>query len=260
MSDLIKTPFGRYLFPLIGTAIYVWGAQGDVLSAMHDPEQWIKFKESDPTNRQRAINLYRARKSAGVWPIRAFDCSGLITYFLQDKMGVMGDKTAQGLYDACAKIKKSELRFGDLVFKGADDKHITHVGVYYGDGITVESKGRDDGVVKTKLNERPWSFFGRLNELQPDLVPEAPVTFSLLTPRVKGDAVRLLQLTLNEAGYTDDNGELLECDGVFGHKTAEALDKMKAASAPAALPEPHTVTINSAPFAVTIDGREVSIE
>lgn len=252
MSSLFK----RYLDQQIDKAIYVWGAQGDVLSALHDPEKWIKNQESDPTNRKRAIDLYRARKAAGVWPIRAFDCSGLITYFLQDKMGVMGDKTAQGLYDACIKLKKSELRFGDLVFKGADDKHITHVGVYYGEGITVESKGRDDGVVKTKLNERPWSFFGRLEALQPYLVPEAPVTFSVLTPRVKGDAVRLLQLTLNEAGYTDDNGDMLDCDGVFGRKTAEALDKMKTASGetePA--PDPRTVTIRTAPFAVEVDGN-----
>ena len=59
MSSLFK----RYLDQQIDKAIYVWGAQGDVLSALHDPEKWIKNQESDLTNRKRAIDLYRARST-----------------------------------------------------------------------------------------------------------------------------------------------------------------------------------------------------
>ena len=105
-------PFIEYLRAQLGN-IYAWGGQGDNLSGLHDPIKWIKGQEDDAENRQRVINFYKKRKAEGQYPIKAFDCSGLIMYFLDDLHGVMDDKSAQMLYQKCKKIKKDELQEGD---------------------------------------------------------------------------------------------------------------------------------------------------
>ena len=251
-------PFISYLRAQLG-AIYVWGGQGDILTGLHDPEKWIKNQESKAENRTRAINLFRKRKEEGIEPIRAFDCSGLIMYFLQDLHGVMGDRSAQMLYNQSAKISREELQEGDLVFKGSAPDDITHVGVYVGGGKVIESKGRDDGVVETILAERPFKYFGRLAALEPFLVdePDEPYIFKLTSPRQKGEAVKELQRFLNFIHFRDANGEKLVEDGIFGPKTEYALISFAVIYAPQVelTPVPgHTLTLDTEPFCVTIDG------
>ena len=36
-----------------------------------------------------------------------------------------------------------------------------HVGVYIGGGYVIEARGHDYGVVKTKLEDRPWTNWGK---------------------------------------------------------------------------------------------------
>ena len=36
-----------------------------------------------------------------------------------------------------------------------------HVGVYIGNGEVIEARGHEYGVVKTKLKERPWKWWGK---------------------------------------------------------------------------------------------------
>ena len=253
-------PFIEYLRAQLGN-IYAWGGQGDNLSGLHDPIKWIKGQEDDAENRQRVINFYKKRKAEGQYPIKAFDCSGLIMYFLDDLHGVMDDKSAQMLYQKCKKIKKDELQEGDLVFKGSSADNITHVGVYVGGGKVIESKGRDDGVVETNLAERPFKYFGRLAALEPFLVdePDEPYIFRLTSPRQKGPEVLELQRFLNFCHYRDENGDALDEDGIYGKHTDRALLGFAAwyGFIEPNEPTPHTVTINSEPFTVIIDGETV---
>ena len=94
-----------------------------------------------------------------------FDCSGLIVYLLQ-KLGIIKeDYTAQGIYkNLCVGILKSELKAGDLCFCSNSGK-ITHVGIYAGDGIVIESAGRDLGVVARPASKNSWSIYGRIKGL-----------------------------------------------------------------------------------------------
>lgn len=251
-------PFIEYLRAQLGMP-YVWGAQGDLLSGLHDPEKWIKSQESKAENRTRAITFFRKCKAAGMDPIRAFDCSGLIMYFLQDLHGVMGDRSAQMLYNQSVKITRGQLQEGDLVFKGGSSDDITHVGVYIGDGKVIESKGRDDGVCETELESRPFAYFGRLDALAPFLTDESeePVIFKLTSPRQKGDAVKELQRFLNYIHFRDATGEKLVEDGIFGPKTEYALISFAVIYAPQVELTPvtgHTLTLETEPFCVTIDG------
>ena len=69
--------FIEYLKSHIGDA-YVWGSQGENVSAMpiNVRDAWIKRRETTAANAQRAINYCNR---SGKNPLFAFDCSGLIT-------------------------------------------------------------------------------------------------------------------------------------------------------------------------------------
>ena len=42
----------------VGKGIYVWGGNGEDLTAMSDPIAWIERREEDPENEKRDIALY----------------------------------------------------------------------------------------------------------------------------------------------------------------------------------------------------------
>lgn len=232
--------FFDYLEAQVNKAIYVWGGQGKNLSEMSEEkaETWIHNREAarngnsaqNEANAERAIALYRKRRTQGVNPILAFDCSGLIMYFLQNLAGEFdSDKTAKNLYFLCDyHPAKNEIKPGDLVFKGATPLTITHVGVYVGDGKVVESFGRDVGVIKTDLDNGGWGFFGHLPQLDKYLKhdPEQHPIYSRVTsPMQKGDAYLEMQEKLNKDGFTDADGNDLVCDGKWGKKSLAAFTK-----------------------------------
>ena len=142
-------------------SIYVWGGQGEKTE-----EFTIKklecFENSNHTNVKRIL-----KHIADIYPVtnksRAFDCSGLVTYHLM-KLGLITyDTTANGLYKWCKPITKKELKRGDLVFKVTDGKAV-HVAIYKGDGILIESVGRDEGVKNTELTSK-FNKYGRIPSL-----------------------------------------------------------------------------------------------
>lgn len=222
-----------------GKAIYVWGGDGEDVTAMANPTKWIKNAETSTKNANRAIKLYNKRVKAGIKPIIAVDCSGFI-YWALKKLGLRsGDINSRGLYSLCTPIKKSELVAGDLVFM-ADDKdkdgyetsEIYHVGAYIGGGKVAESKGRDDGVVITNLEGRGWDMFGRLPYFEDEPAAAAKtestsgssksvsVSLPVLEKGDKGEAVRAMQQLLIKKGYSC--GSRAD-DGDFGAKTVTAL-------------------------------------
>ena len=148
----------------VNKGIYVWGANGEDLLAMTDPEAWIRKKEKTKKDADRAIALFIKRQAACVDPIRAFDCSGLVYWCnKQAKIGYP-DRTANGYWSECDPV--SSLLPGDLVFRHNGIKCV-HVGIYVGDGYVIESYGRDKGVIKTK-RENYWNRQGRLRKLKAD--------------------------------------------------------------------------------------------
>ena len=215
-----RTDFVSYLKSHVGDA-YVWGAQGEMITGMADVERWIKKKETSDKNAKRAINfMNKAVKN----PLYAFDCSGLIMKFLMERGYAKSDMSSRGLYSACEKIDRSDLEPGDLVFRH-NGQRIHHVGVYVGDNMVIEAKGRDDGVVMRLIDASGtsyWNRYGRLaaitDEEMPDVSADEPTVITLTDPYMRGEKVKALQTALNALGY--DCGS---ADGIAGKKTLAGI-------------------------------------
>lgn len=162
--------------------IYVSGGQGETEPKLSDT--WIGRMEQDATNRKRAQDFYHKtqKKLKPGQIIRAFDCSGLIMYFLQNRKGISDDRTAHGIYTTlCTPIQPEMLYPGDLVFRTNSSGRIVHCGIVVkvgndfadGNGLAsiLESRGRDYGVCLTsyRLNSNTWTRFGRLKCLESDI-------------------------------------------------------------------------------------------
>lgn len=215
--------------------IYVWGAQGENLTNMtvSKLDEYIKKHESKQINRNRVMAAFDRAKAGGKNPIEAYDCSGLIIHYVCDMMHwVKGDTTANGLYGMCksrGKLAGAALNKGDLVFIHKGVKKV-HVGVYVGNGYTIEAYGRDLGVIKRKLSLGEWTHWGRLPVLQ-GAAQDGKWTVNrllkLISPAQKGEDVKELQRRLVNAGFKAVlvNGELkaVKTDGIYGQITAAAV-------------------------------------
>lgn len=228
----------------VGKGIYVWGGDGESLTAMKDAESWIEKHETSADNSNRAVTLYRKRVSKGIEPILAFDCSGLIYWALKQCGVLKGDINSRGLYAKCKPIAKGELRRGDLVFRwsdkdddGFDVSEIYHVGAMITDTDIVECQGRDVGVVQTKLNSR-WGAFGRLSAFEDSVNAQEPKEPVLTDKQLEGyvfkhelskgdsgEAVRALQYRLIKASYALPKYGI---DGEFGSETQAAVKSFQA--------------------------------
>ena len=205
-------------------SIYIWGAQGQGYPTVS--EAWIKTKESG-IHQTNALKTYRKAVAAGCEKtLRAFDCSGLGAYWLQNLKGVIpSDKNANGLMGMCTLIQKNHVKKGDFVFKRytTGTKRAYHIGYVVDDDLNViEAQGRAYGVVKRKLSAGGWNEFGRPKffadeiDTQEERIEHASFN-RILRKGCKGDDVKYLQLLLNE--YGDD----LKEDGDFGAKTYNAV-------------------------------------
>ena len=215
-----RTDFITWLKYHVGD-MYVWGADGEMITGMDSPEQWIHKKETSVENANRAIDFMKA---AAKNPLYAFDCSGLIVAFLLERGYIESDMSSRGLYSACEKIDRSDLEPGDLVFRHNGER-IHHVGVYVGDNMVIESKGRDDGVVMRLIDasgKSYWNRYGRLavitDEEMPDVSADEPTVITLTDPYMRGEKVKALQSALNALGY--DCGD---ADGIAGKKTLAGI-------------------------------------
>lgn len=230
--DLLKSQVDK--------AIYVWGGDGENVSAKADPAAWIRKCETSNsylTNSYAtmAINLYNKRVKAGVNPIIAVDCSGFI-YWALKKLGLRsGDINSRGLYSLCSPIKKGELQAGDLVFKSRSNKaaDIHHVGAYIGGGKVAESKGRAYGVVVTNFNGGGWDMYGRLPYFEAEAADttntennkgagKVYITLDVLKKGHKGKQVEALQALLIAKGFKCGATGV---DGEFGKNTEAAVKK-----------------------------------
>ena len=120
------------------------------------PEQYL----SDP---DFAALLTEAEKYLGypyVWggssPATSFDCSGFLSYVLNQCGWDVGRLGAQGLYNYCTPV--SSPRPGDLVFfrytyDAPNPDGVTHCGLYVGDGMMLHC---GDPVQFTSLNTSYW--------------------------------------------------------------------------------------------------------
>lgn len=206
-------------------SIYVWGAQGQTGSAI--TEAWIRNRETSIANANRAIAYWQKQVAAGYGEVlRAFDCSGLGMYFLQNMHGLYkNDMSANTMLGKCQKIAKGDLRRGDWVFRVDSKGKAYHIGYVVDDALNViEAKGRDDGVVKRSLSASGashWNAYGRPDIFSSEIEPAPtaqPVVLRRATPYMRPDGTKELQTALNKLGY--DCGT---ADGIAGPKTLAGI-------------------------------------
>ncbi len=227
-------------------SLYVWGGQGENHEVIS--ENWIRSMETSEDNADRAIALWKKRVAEGKGEaLRAFDCSGLIMYYLQNQAGLIGyDTTANGLKGLSEKIGKSQLLPGDFVFRCYSSGKAYHVGVVVDEQKNViEAKGRDDGVVKRPLDAEKgyWTYYGRPKVLKSEIeggapapapTPEpAPTGWELsrllkrVSPIMQGEDVRNAQKALIAKGYSCGN---CGADGQYGDETKSAVKNFQQAN------------------------------
>lgn len=83
---------------------------------------------------------------------KGFDCSGFVGYVF-DKFKIDLPRTSSSMYAEGSKVKREDLRPGDLVFFNTSGKGVSHVGIYVGNnkfahastskGTRIDSLGMD---------------------------------------------------------------------------------------------------------------------
>lgn len=160
------------------------------------------------------------RKEWDMSKSKAGDCSGIAVGELR-ALGIIpktADYNCRTFMKKCTKIPLDALCASDLVFNKKDEP--SHMGVFDGE-MVVESKGRDDGVVRRPVSDGPWVIGGRLPDSWFDDDPIPPLTRNLYYREgdlMCGEDVRMCQEQLTSAGYGCGS-----IDGVFGKKTKVAV-------------------------------------
>lgn len=158
----MKKAFLKWLHDQVGQ-IYVWGGEGQEMTPA-----LIRRMEDSEANYLRALVLYEKRKAEGKDPILGYDCSGLISRFLELHGFVEKKRNCNHLAGMCGTIYQrgeGELQPCDLLFRYDGQKPYFHVGVYVGEGMAIESKGRDDGVVLHGINASGMTYWNRWGRL-----------------------------------------------------------------------------------------------
>ena len=228
---------------------YIWGTAG------------VKWTEA----RQRQIeqttdeNRAMSRKYGSKWiGHMVADCSGLFVWAFKQYGIPMSHISSNIFISYCTHNKgrlttalKRTILPGSAVFTGENAGKHPHVGLYIGNDEVIEAKGTINGVIKSKLTDKKWTFYGELKDvaydgIEPSPEPEpTPGWRPTIRRGNKGADVIECQTMLTRLGYdigkTGIDGDFgrateagvkafqsdhrLVVDGVVGPMTWDALDK-----------------------------------
>lgn len=239
MNELLQN-FLTYLEEQVQNgSIYVWSGQGE--NGDEITEAWIYRCEPTESGGKTGNCFWKERIAEGKGDVlRAYDCSGLIMYYLQNLKGILkNDMSSNSLKQKCQKISKEQLQPGDFVFRiyqnGTKKGRAYHVGVVVDrDMNVIEAKGRDDGVVKRSIDAQSgyWNYYGHLECLfdETNEVETVPAYWELSrllkqnTPMMQGDDVKNVQLALMNKGFSCGK---CGADGKYGGDTKTAVQNFQ---------------------------------
>lgn len=212
---------------------YIWGKTHEMWSA----EKQAAYEKAYAGDTDRAMSVKYGGKWAGHW---VTDCSGLFAYWFSQMGGKMyhGSNTmykawctSKGQLKAGKRTDGQSLKPGTAIFTGTEEKH-GHVGLYVGDGLIIEAKGTTDGVVKSKITESRWTYWGELKgvdygKTEPEKAGSADKQNDgkpTIRRGSKGEYVTLAQTMLMQRGY---NLPKYGADGDFGSETETAVKQFQ---------------------------------
>ena len=198
-------------------AVYLWGANGEKITPELCDRLYKNFGSGTYTK-----NYYNNKLKYGQGRIGA-DCSGSM-------YPISGfDDTAQGYYNRCpvrGNISQIPKDKPCLVFKGKNDKKITHIGFYCGNGNVIEMKSSKDDCVKRPLKAGDWKFYGIPSWISYDTAQDgSDVVKPTLRRGDHNDYVLHWQKYLSLLGFY--KGEI---DGIFGPATEKAVKEWQSSA------------------------------
>ena len=152
-SDLIA----KFKYALDNDYGYIWGQAGD---------KWTQAKQNAATREQ-------TKKYGQKWVGHyVADCSGLFHWAFAKLGGYMYHgsdtmfrkyTTANGALKSGKRTDGLELKPGTAVFVyNETEKKYSHVGLYIGNGYVIEAASTQAGVIKTKVSNSKWEYWGEL--------------------------------------------------------------------------------------------------
>ena len=101
----------------------------------------------------RDIRYHRGGRA----PSTGFDCSGFVRYVFIHSIGLDLPTNSASQFLAGLKVKRNEMKTGDLVFFRTRGKAISHVGIYIDNGQFIHSPSAGKTVRVDSLNEAYWA-------------------------------------------------------------------------------------------------------
>lgn len=101
----------------------------------------------------RDIRYHRGGRA----PSTGFDCSGFVRYVFMHSIGLDLPTNSASQFLAGLKVKRSEMKTGDLVFFRTRGKAVSHVGIYIDNGQFIHSPSAGKTVRVDSLNEAYWA-------------------------------------------------------------------------------------------------------
>ena len=192
---------------------YIYGAYFDRIIT----EAYIQAKAVQYPLVYTSRYIQRSRKWIGQY---SGDCVGLIkAAYWTDPAGKIKyrynnrlDLSANGMYNTAAE--KGKLSTMPEI-PGVGVHYNGHIGVYIGNGEVIEARGVDYGVVKTRINDRPWLHWLKI----PYIAYDAEGEGIMLKKGMRSDDVALWQKWLMTW-----NNEALPVHGIdsdYGSETEE---------------------------------------
>ena len=107
-----------------------------------------------------AMNLRDVRYvRGGHSPSTGFDCSGFVHYVFAHAIGVQLPSNSASQFLAGLKVKRADMKPGDLVFfhTGGRRHRVTHVGIYISNGNFIHAPTYGKSVQISSLDEAYWA-------------------------------------------------------------------------------------------------------
>ncbi len=158
-----------YDTPLEVVAVPKKGGERWVEVRLVDGRQgWIQWGDVHERNGktlsiEEAIAL--ARKFLGVtytWGGTSsfgYDCSGFMQMLMRERGVLMPrDADIQAAWSGLSSVERKDLKAGDLLYFGSSAKHITHTGMFIGNGEFIHDTTHEHPMVQiSRLDDQPWS-------------------------------------------------------------------------------------------------------